>query len=165
MTSGRRMLTATVHLPLRQLALCLDCDECFGISSPTCPACGSATWTLLSRFLAQASSAHQPRHRGEAAKGQGDQPEIVVQQLIIVAGDRSHLYEHLKRGFAGNGTVRVLLDRRVITRQTRSGPYEVERRQADRRLPSTLDALPRAIGWAIVPMDVAKKRDGESALE
>jgi hypothetical protein len=155
MTSGRRMLTATPHLPLRQLALCLDCEECFGISSPACPACGSATWTLLSRFLAQASSAHQPRHRGEVATGQGDQPEI-VQQLIIVAGDRAHLYEHLKRGFAGNGTVRVLLNRRVMARRVRSGPYEVERRQADRRAPSKVDALLRAIGWAIVPLDLSK---------
>jgi hypothetical protein len=163
MTSGRRMLTATVHLPLRQLALCLDCDECFGISSPTCPACGSATWTLLSRFLAQASSAHQPRHRGAVAKGQDDQPEM-VRQLIIVAGDRAHLYEHLKRGFAGNGTVRVLLDRRVKTRRARSGSYEVERRQADRRLPSKVDALLRAIGWAIVPLDVTKNPHRDSGL-
>jgi hypothetical protein len=163
MTSGRRMLTATVHLPLRQLALCLDCDECFGISSPTCPACGSATWTLLSRFLAQASSAHQPRHRGAVAKGQDDQPEM-VRQLIIVAGDRAHLYEHLKRGFAGNGTVRVLLDRRVKTRRARSGSYEVERRQADRRLPSKVDALLRAIGWAIVPLAVTKNPHRDSGL-
>ena len=156
MTSGRRMLTATVHLPLRQLALCLDCDECFGISSPTCPACGSATWTLLSRFLAQASSAQQPRHRGAVARGEDDQPEM-VQQLIIVARDRARLHEHLKRGFAGNGTVRVLLDRRVITRRARSGPYGVERRRADRRLSSKVDALLRAIGWAIVPLDVHKR--------
>jgi hypothetical protein len=110
---------------------------------------------LLARFLAEASSAHQSRHRGALAKGQDDQPEM-VQQLIIVAGDRAHLYEHLKRGFAGNGTVRVLLNRRVIARQGRSGPYEVERRQADRRLSSKVDALLRAIGWAIVPLDVPK---------
>jgi len=150
------MLTAMVHLPLRQLALCLDCDECFGVSSPTCPACGSATWTLLSRFLAQASPAQQPRYRRAVAKGQDDQP-VMVQQLIIVAGDRAHLYEHLKRGFAGNGTVRVLVDRRVITRRASSGSYEVERRQTDRRLPSKVDALLRAIGWAIVSLDVPKQ--------
>ncbi len=56
MISRRRMLAAKVHLPLRQLALCLDCDECFEISSPTCPACGSATWTSLSRFGSLSSS-------------------------------------------------------------------------------------------------------------
>jgi len=152
MIRRRRMLAARVHLPLRQLALCLDCDECFEISSPTCPACGSATWTSLSRFLAQASSARDPRRRDAAAKRHDDPPET-VRQLIIVAGDRAHLHEHLKRGFAGNGTVRVLLNRRVIARRERSGPYEAERRQADRRLPSKVDALLRAIGWAIVPLD------------
>jgi hypothetical protein len=163
MTSRRRMLATTVHLPLRQLALCLDCDECFEISSPTCPACGSATWTSLSRFLAQASSARQPARRDSGAKRHNDPPET-VRQLIIVAGDRAHLYEHLKRGFAGNGTVRVLLDRRVITRRARSGPYEVERRHADRRLPSTVDALLRAIGWAIVPLDLPKNHHRDAAL-
>jgi hypothetical protein len=163
MTSRRRTLAAMMHLPLRQLALCLDCDECFEISSPTCPACGSATWTSLSGFLAQASSARHPRHRDAAAKRHDDPPEM-VRQLIIVAGDRAHLYEHLKRGFAGNGTVRVLLNRRVIARRARSGPYEAERRQADRRLPSKVDALLRAIGWAIVPLDVPKNHHRDSAL-
>jgi hypothetical protein len=52
-------------------------------------------------------------------------------------GDRAHLHEHLKCGFAGNGTVRVLLNHRGIAR---SGSYEAERRQADRRVPSTVDA-------------------------
>jgi len=81
---------------------------------------------------------------------------LAVRQLIIVAGNRAHLYEHLKRGFAGNGTVRVLLNRRVIALRARSGLYEAERRQADRRMPSKVDALRRAIGWAIVPLDIPK---------
>ena len=164
MINRRRMLAAKGHLPLRQLALCLDCDECFEISSPTCPACGSATWTSLSRFLTQASSARHPGHREAVAKRHDDPPEM-VRQLIIVAGDRAHLYKHLKRGFAGNGTVRVLLNRRVIARRERSGPYSAERRQADRRLPSKIDALLRAIGWAIVPLDVPKNHHRTSALE
>ena len=151
--SGRaRQLAPRVHLPLRQLALCLDCDEGFGLGFETCPSCGSATWTSLARFLTQASSARHPGHRDAVAKGHDDPPEM-VRQLIIVAVDRAHLYEHLKRGFAGNGTVRVLLNRRVIARRARSEPYEAERRQADRRLPSKVDALLRAIGWAIVPLD------------
>src|SRR5437899_9232293 len=112
MISRRRMLAAKVHLPLRQLALCLDCDECFEIGSPTCPACGSATWTSLSRFLAQASSARHPGRRDAAAQRHDDASEL-VRQLIIVAGHRAHLYEHIKRGVAGNETVRVVLHRRV----------------------------------------------------
>ena len=47
MISRVRQLAPRAHLSLRQLALCLDCDECFEVSSPTCPACGSATWTSL----------------------------------------------------------------------------------------------------------------------
>jgi hypothetical protein len=39
------------HLPLRLLALCLDCDEGFEIINQCCPACGSKTWVPLSRFL------------------------------------------------------------------------------------------------------------------
>jgi hypothetical protein len=165
MISRRRWLAAKMHLPLRQLALCLDCDECFEIGSPTCPACGSATWTSLSRFLAQGSSARHPGRHDAAAKRRADSSEI-VQQLIIVAANRTHLYEHLKRGFGGNGTVRVLFNRRVTARRARSGPYEAERRQADRRLPSKVDALLRAIGWAIVPLDVPKNhhRDRDPAL-
>jgi hypothetical protein len=31
MISRVRQLAPRVHLPLRQLALCLDCDECFEI--------------------------------------------------------------------------------------------------------------------------------------
>jgi hypothetical protein len=163
MTSRRRIFVAKAHLPLRQLALCLDCDECFEIGFPTCPACGSATWTSLSRFLAQASSARHPGRHDATAKRRDDRSGI-VQQLIIVAGNRTHLYEHLKRGFAGNGTVRVLFNRRVITRRERSGPYDAERRRADRRLPSKVDALLRAIGWAIVPVDVPKNHHRDPAL-
>jgi hypothetical protein len=152
MISQMRQPAPRTHLRLRQLALCLDCDECFGIGPETCPSCGSATWTSLARFLAHASSARHPGHRDAVAKRPDDPPET-VRQLIIVAVDRAHLYEHLKRGFAGNGTVRVLRDRRVTARRERSGPYEADRRQADRRLPSKVDALLRAIGWAIVPLD------------
>jgi hypothetical protein len=145
MISRRRMPAAKMHLPLRQLALCLDCDECFALGCPTCPACGGATWTALSRFLAPASSARHAR-RGDAAAKRHDDPPETVRQLIVVAGNRAHLYEHLTRGFAGNKTVRVLLNRRVIARRSRSALYEAERRRADRRMRSKVDALLRAIG-------------------
>jgi hypothetical protein len=163
MISRVRQPAPRTHLPLRQLALCLDCDECFGIGPETCPSCGSATWTSLARFLAQTSSARHPGRRDAAAKRHDDLPEK-VRQLIIVAGNRAHLYEHLKREFAGNGTVRVLLNRRVGARRARSGPYKAERRRAERRLPSKIDALLRAIGWAIVPLDVPKNHHRDSAL-
>lgn len=40
-----------LHLPLRRLALCLDCEKCFELGAAACPACGSRTWITLARFL------------------------------------------------------------------------------------------------------------------
>jgi RNA polymerase subunit RPABC4/transcription elongation factor Spt4 len=40
-----------LHMPLRRLALCLDCEECFELGAEACPACGSGTWTTLALFL------------------------------------------------------------------------------------------------------------------
>lgn len=134
--------TPGMHLALRHLVLCLDCNECFGIGLEKCPACGSETWTSLSGFLEQAS-----------------RPEK-LRQLIIVARNRKHLYEHLKRAFAGNETVRVLLDRRIMERPERSGSDEADRRHGDRRSPPTIAALLRAIGWVIVPVGVREDPRG-----
>jgi len=130
------MLAAKVYLSLRQLALCLDCDECFEIGSPTCPACGSATRTSLSRFLER------------------------VRQLVIVSRNRRHLYEYLERAFAGNETIRVFLDRRVVERRAHSGPYAIERRHGDRRSSRKTDGLLRALGWVIVPLGVPETHRG-----
>src|SRR3989454_641818 len=115
MISRVRQLAPHVHLPLRHLALCLDCDECFKIGAEPCPACGSRTWVSLSRFMGQASSSRRPRRLDgspSAAQRHDDHPAM-VRQVIIVAGHRAHLYDHIKRAFAGNETVRVLLNRRI----------------------------------------------------
>ena len=44
-------LRPQLHLPLRRLALCLDCEKCFELGAAACPGCGSRTWMTLSRFL------------------------------------------------------------------------------------------------------------------
>jgi hypothetical protein len=162
MTSQVRRLAPRVHFPLRQLALCLDCDECFGLGLETCPGCGSATSTSLSRFLGQAApSRPQRRLDGSpaASNGNAEQPER-VRQLVIVARNRRHLYEYLERAFAGNGTIRVFLDRRVVARRAHSGPHAVERRRGDRRLPGKIGGLLRALGWVIVPVGVSETHRG-----
>src|SRR5207245_11506963 len=41
-----RSTALSLHLPLRRLALCLDCEACFGIGAPSCPACGGASGVL-----------------------------------------------------------------------------------------------------------------------
>ena len=76
----------------------------------------------------------------------------MVRQVIIVAGHRAHLYDHIKRAFAGNETVRVLRDRRAVERQEPSGPDGAERHQDNRRSAQTIDGLLRAVGWVIVPL-------------
>jgi hypothetical protein len=86
----------------------------------------------------------------------------MVRQVIIVAGHRAHLYEHLKRAFAGNETVRVLLNRRIGERRVRSGPSTAERRQGDRRALRTIDGLLRAMGLAVVPQAVPGTHRGST---
>jgi hypothetical protein len=44
-------LRPQLHLPLKRLALCLDCEKCFELGAEACPACGSGTWITLARFL------------------------------------------------------------------------------------------------------------------
>ena len=164
MISRGRTLATHVHLPLRQLALCVDCNECFELGRATCPACGSGTWTWLWRFLQQASSSRRSRRRnGSRSKANrpDNQPER-VRQLIIVDRNRWHLYEHLQRAFAGNETVLVLLDRRVVERRSRSRPYEPERRKGDRRSLPQIDGLLRTIGLAIVPQTVPETQRGSA---
>ena len=162
MISQVRPPAPRVHLPLRQLALCLDCDECFGIGLEMCPSCGSLTWTSLWRFLGRAASS-RPRRRLDgnpsAAKGNSEQPAS-VRQLVIVARDRRHLHEYLERAFAGNETIRVVVDRRVVERRAHSGPDAVERRHGDRRLLDKIGGLLRAMGWVIVPPGVPETPRG-----
>jgi hypothetical protein len=50
-----------VHLPLRRLALCLDCEECFELGAEACPGCGSGTWTTLALFLEGSPAEAGPR--------------------------------------------------------------------------------------------------------
>ena len=44
-------LRPQLHVPLKRLALCLDCEKCFELGATACPACGSGTWIALARFL------------------------------------------------------------------------------------------------------------------
>jgi len=83
-----------------------------------------------------------------------------IQQLIVVAPDREHLYKFFQRAFVGNQTIRVVLDRRVAERRRRSEPREPERRRRERRSPRTTNGLLRVIGWTIVRLDASAPRRG-----
>ena len=58
-------LRPQLHLPLKRLALCLDCEKCFELGAAACPACGSRTWTTLSRFFEGGQAT--PEFAGERA--------------------------------------------------------------------------------------------------
>jgi hypothetical protein len=89
-----------------------------------------------------------PKHR-EEANGQ------VVKQILVVQRDRQKLYEYAKRAFSGNPSVEVILDRRTAERR-RTGPRtgSPDRRRGDRRLMNEIDNHLRALGWAVVRLDV-----------
>lgn len=149
-----------LHFPLRKLALCLDCDACFEFGSSTCPACGSETLSPLARFF-------QPVARlSRALRSAGDARAVepsLRRQLFVVARDRAKLYEHVKRAFADNPTVQVVLDRRVGDRR-RSGMARVpDRRRGDRRQRDVSGQL-RALGWAIVLLDLARAGSGQPRI-
>jgi hypothetical protein len=57
----------------------------------------------------------------------------VPKELIIVARDQPELYESLKREFARDIDVTVVIDRRVGERRASTAPTEAERRDQDRR--------------------------------
>ena len=154
-----RSATLSLHLPLRRLALCLDCEACFEIGASSCPACGGDTWVLLSKFLDQGPLKVLPQFHPfpkswtEGPKRRGD--EESVKQIVVVERDRQKLYEYIKRAFSGNASVDVVLDRRRSERRSaadRSGAPE--RRRGDRRLMNEIDNHLRALGWAIVRLDV-----------
>ena len=136
-----------LHFPLRRLALCLDCDSCFEIGPGSCPACGSETLAPLARFF-QANGSSAPN--GKLRK-----------QLLVVARENPHIYEYLKRMFAGNETLEVVMDRRKGDRRGHGMARLPERRRtnsSDRRR-QEIDHQLRALGWAIVLLDVARDQE------
>ena len=143
---SRAQLTPAVrpHYPLARLALCLDCEVCFEIGPAKCPACGSETWSPLSRFIGDTSDKAVVRAvealveeaRGMSAVRDG------AQHLLIVSRTQPKLYEMLRRELADHPSLTVLQDRRG------QGPKPVARIPNQRW--RNVDFQIRALGWAIV---------------
>lgn len=72
--------------------------------------------------------------------------------LYIVATDRKDLFELLKRQFADNENVEVLLDRRKGQQRPASGPTAAERRRNERRLADEVHLL-KTLGVILVSRD------------
>ena len=155
-----RVLATGIHLPLRKLALCLDCDECFELGYSTCPACGSGTWSPLGRFLETG-----PTPRGHRANGprrltirRTAEDLAVAKHLLVVARHRRELYDEIKRAFAGQESVQVILDRRVNQRRQKKNASMLDRRRNERRSRSAVDEQLRTIGWSLVLLDLARAK-------
>jgi len=78
--------------------------------------------------------------------------------LIVVAPDREHFYNFFRLAFAGNPTVEVILDRRVVDRRQAAASRERERRRRHRRSPLRIDGTLRAEGWTIIRLRASRKR-------
>ena len=155
-----RVLATGIHLPLRKLALCLDCDECFELGYSTCPACGSGTWSPLGRFLETGPTARGHRANGPRRLTVRRTAEdlAVAKHLLVVARHRRELYDEIKRAFAGQETVQVILDRRTNQRRQKKNGLMLDRRRTDRRSRSAVDEQLRTIGWSLVLLDMARSK-------
>ena len=73
-------------------------------------------------------------------------------RLLVVPRSKLELYQSLKRSFADNDRVEVILDRRFAQRRTATTGHEPERRRADRRVRTATEAELRSGRWALVPV-------------
>jgi len=79
----------------------------------------------------------------------------MAQLVFIVSRYRPKLHEYLKREFAENADVAVIVDRRIGERRLAEASPNSERRQANRRQ-TVIDERLRALGWTIVWRDDEK---------
>lgn len=70
--------------------------------------------------------------------------------LFIVNREEPNLYEALRREFAGERRVEVIIDRRFGEQRREQAPFAEERRRGERRTRAEADAHLRAVGWAVV---------------
>lgn len=156
---GSRVATTGTHLPLRKLALCLDCDECFEVGAGTCPVCGSRTWSPLARFIDLLSEPRTYRHASDRKMRRSSADDKATSRyLLVVARHQRELYENIRRALAGPDKLQVILDRRVSQRRQSKASPVAERRSRDRRNSSAIDEQLKTLGWALVPLEPTKPR-------
>jgi hypothetical protein len=144
-------VAARTHLPLARLALCLDCEVCFEIGPEKCPACGSTTWSPLSRFIGDTSEKAAVRAvRALVEEARGLSAARGGQHLLIVSRTQPKMFEMLQRELGNNDTVTVILDRRG------QGPMPTGRLPNQRW--RNVDYQIRALGWAIVRAEIPATR-------
>ena len=160
MRSRAQLTTPRVYVPLSRLALCADCEVCFENGPDQCPACGSDTWSPLSRFIGNASDKAVVRavhalvqEARSMSNGEG------ARHLLIVSRQQPKLFQMLQRELSDNPSVTVIQDRRGAAPSTIARIPNQRWRNVDHQI--------RALGWAIVRAEsaapgarpVARERD------
>jgi hypothetical protein len=84
---------------------------------------------------------------------------MATRDLYIVAADRKDLYKVLRKQFADNENVEVILDRRRGERRAAPGGAKREKRKSDRRRSEEAHLL-RTLGVILV---AARRRNPEAA--
>jgi hypothetical protein len=142
-TRAQVAVAPLAHVPLARLALCVDCEVCFEIGPQKCPACGSETWSPLSRFIGDTSEKAAVRAvRALVEEARGLSEARGGQHLLIVSRTQPKLFEMLQRELGESPAVTVILDRRG------QGPMPTGRMPNQRW--RNVDYQIRALGWAIV---------------
>jgi hypothetical protein len=144
MRSRAQLTTPRLHIPLQRLALCVDCEVCFEIGPSQCPACGSETWSPLSRFIGNSSEKAIVRAVHalvEEARGISTGQEG-PRHLLIVSRQQPKLFQMLQRELTDNPSVTVIQDRRGTAPPTVGRIPNQRWRNVDHQI--------RALGWAIV---------------
>ena len=78
-------------------------------------------------------------------------PSKIQRLLFIVDERRRPLYDSLRRTFAGDDTVQIVLNRRVVDRRRKKPrTRRIERRQKERRAQREIDRQIGARGYAVV---------------
>ncbi len=70
--------------------------------------------------------------------------------IFVVARDQPVLFETLRREFASDREIDVVMDRRHGERRQTAIPYAEERRRAERRVRNDVEMQLRSLGWALV---------------
>ena len=80
-----------------------------------------------------------------------------VRRLVfVVSPSQKQFYESLKRTFAEDPSVEVVLDRRKGERRQRRDRTTVDRRRADRRRRPEVDAMLASRGYAVIGVVAVK---------
>jgi len=154
MRTRAQLVAPRLHIPLARLALCVDCEVCFEIGPDHCPACGSKTWSPLSRFIGNASEKAVVRAVHALVEEARGLSEVSggAHHLLIVSREQPKLFQTLQRELRDNRSVSVIQDRR--------GQGPVTPRIPNQRW-RNVDHQLRALGWAIVRAESAAARPAE----